>query len=360
MTEQDQKSEENQAEDKPLQDAPSNEGASAAAFIMPPFRERVHSRRLQQTQAFSESAPAAAAPIENPTENLPDLNSYFSRTPARGLPTYVPPAQELPVEVARENTVSDFDPPADLVSRAIAELRAQPQENSQPALQLEPQLEPQLELQAESQPVDSFASQFFVQESVPAVDPREAAYIAQQELALTQPYIEEKPPAPPCRHEYVRIFQRKLKDLNRRMVCTKAYLPTGFKMGDFQHLGENSFCFCAKCRARLYPKRSQAEKAEARVQLAQSKALKLEQQSMLGADLIEEVGATALKKLLMHVDSNEDDEDVDDSDDENSSKADVHVEEMETEAVEVEDLDVDGLKGNQGEEDGELFDQEES
>ena len=75
----------------------------------------------------------------------------------------------------------------------------------------------------------------------------------------------ESAETPPCKHEYVRIFQRKLKGLERRLVSTKAYLPVGFKMADFGHLSEGSFCFCTKCRARLFPKRTAAEKAQARL-----------------------------------------------------------------------------------------------
>jgi hypothetical protein len=191
----------------------------------------------------------------------------------------------------------------------------------------------------------------------PPVD-KEQQYIDQQEQLLSQPDGPAAAPVKACRHEYVRIFQRKLKDLNRRMVCTKAYLPVGFKMGDFGHLGENSFCFCATCRARLYPKRSQAEKAEARVQLAQGKALKLEQ-SLLSADLIEEVGSKALAQLLMRVDDNEDDE-PEEIDDDNVAKVDIHVEEMEQEAVGVEDIDVESLNANPEEDSCELSDQEEN
>ncbi|HMY04870.1 MAG TPA: hypothetical protein PKA48_16005, partial [Candidatus Obscuribacter sp.] len=101
------------------------------------------------------------------------------------------------------------------------------------------------------------------------------------------------PPKPACRHEYVRIFQRRLKGLDRRLVSTRAYLPTGFKMGDFSHLSEGSFCFCVSCRARLFPKRTQAEKAQARLLAAQGKALSQESQ-----DLLDEVGADVLSEVL--------------------------------------------------------------
>ena len=60
----------------------------------------------------------------------------------------------------------------------------------------------------------------------------------------------------PCKHEYVFIFQRRLKDLDRRLVRTRAYLPTGFTENDFNHLGLQSYCFCSKCRIRLHSKKS--------------------------------------------------------------------------------------------------------
>ena len=83
------------------------------------------------------------------------------------------------------------------------------------------------------------------------------------EIADTPP--ETAPATPPCKHEFVRIYQRKLKGLERRLVSTKAYLPVGFKMADFGHLSEGSFCFCTKCRARLFPKRTAADKLQARL-----------------------------------------------------------------------------------------------
>jgi len=76
----------------------------------------------------------------------------------------------------------------------------------------------------------------------------------------------------PCRHEYVKIYQRRLKGLDRRLVATRGYLPIGFKQADFGHLGEGSYCFCSKCRTRLFPRRTQADKAAARLALAQSKS----------------------------------------------------------------------------------------
>jgi hypothetical protein len=113
---------------------------------------------------------------------------------------------------------------------------------------------------------------------------------------------------PTCRHEYVRIYQRKLKGLERRLVATKAWLPVGFKMTDFSHLGEGSYCFCSKCRARLYPKRTNAEKAQARLALAASKLQQAE------GEVIEETTEDAVS-------------------------ANLHVEEMVVESVELEDLE---------------------
>ena len=90
-----------------------------------------------------------------------------------------------------------------------------------------------------------------------------------------------------CRHEFVKIYQRKLKGLDRRLVATKAYLPVGFKMTDFSHLSEGSYCFCSKCRARLYPKRTNADRAQARLIAAAGKLAEL--QTETAGDSAEEV-----------------------------------------------------------------------
>jgi hypothetical protein len=119
----------------------------------------------------------------------------------------------------------------------------------------------------------------------------------------------------PCRHEYIKIYQRKLKGLERRMVATRAYLPIGFKPTDLGHLGENSYCFCSTCRARLYPRRTAAEKAAARLALAAGKLAALEQ-----ADLLE-TEAT-----------------------EPETTQDINVEELVLEAVDVQDIEADGVK----------------
>jgi hypothetical protein len=114
----------------------------------------------------------------------------------------------------------------------------------------------------------------------------------------------------PCRHEYVKIIQRRLKGLERRLVATRAYLPVGFKQSDLSHLSEGSFCFCTKCRARLYPKRTQAEKLKARLAAQEAK--------MTGQEAIESHGDSETTQVI-------------------------DVEELELEATEVEDINTDGI-----------------
>lgn len=125
-----------------------------------------------------------------------------------------------------------------------------------------------------------------------------------------------QPELPMCRHEYVRIYQRRLKGLDRRLVATPAWLPVGFKMADFSHLSEGSYCFCSKCRTRLYPKRTTAEKAQARIALAASK-----QQLLLDADAAEIADV------------------IDEPIEAEPVTTDIHVEELEVESVELADLD---------------------
>jgi hypothetical protein len=137
-----------------------------------------------------------------------------------------------------------------------------------------------------------------------------------------------------CRHEYVTIYQRRLKGLDRRLVATRAWLPVGFKMADFGHLGEGSYCFCSKCRTRLFPKRSQAEKLKARELLAASKAQKeLDAMTAFADD-----------------DASMDVENLDDTENEGNSSAEVQVEELEIEAVGMEDIQAEGVKINEDEE----------
>lgn len=131
-----------------------------------------------------------------------------------------------------------------------------------------------------------------------------------------------------CRHEYVRIYQRRLKGLERRLVATKAYLPVGFKMTDFGHLGEGSYCFCSRCRTRLFPKRTTAEKAAAKAALAAEKAA-----AAAGVGL----GAGEDDAALEAIDTL----DASDTADDTSEKGvpDIHVEELELESTELEDLE---------------------
>jgi hypothetical protein len=127
----------------------------------------------------------------------------------------------------------------------------------------------------------------------------------------------------PCRHEYIKIYQRKLKGLERRMVATRAYLPIGFKPTDLGHLGEGSYAFCPNCRTRLYPRRTNAEKAAARVALAAGK-LAAEQAAAEQAELLDaaEMDIPAEAEAI----------------------GDVNVEELVLEAVDVQDIEAEGVK----------------
>ena len=150
------------------------------------------------------------------------------------------------------------------------------------------------------------------------------------------PAPEAAPPAPvvpTCRHEYVRIFQRRLKGLDRRLVSTKAYLPIGFKIGDFGHLGENSYCFCTKCRARLYPKRTQADKLQARLAAA---AGKISAAALAEQDLLDEVGSDLMQEVLNEFSAEKLSAD--------KIGIDIHVEELEPEMVDVQDIEAEGVK----------------
>lgn len=114
----------------------------------------------------------------------------------------------------------------------------------------------------------------------------------------------------PCRHEYVKIIQRRIKGLERRLVATRAYLPVGFKQADLSHLSEGSFCFCTKCRARLFPKRTKDDKLKARIALQEAKMAQLEVSEQLA-----DIETTQV----------------------------IDVEELELEATEVEDINTDGI-----------------
>ena len=67
----------------------------------------------------------------------------------------------------------------------------------------------------------------------------------------------------PCRHEYVKIFQRKFKERARRWTSTRGFLPTGFSHKDFAFLSIGTYCFCTVCRKRLFPVRIDVAKVSA-------------------------------------------------------------------------------------------------
>lgn len=145
----------------------------------------------------------------------------------------------------------------------------------------------------------------------------------------------EQPPAPTCRHEFVRIYQRKLKGIERRLVATKAYLPVGFKMTDFGHLSEGSYCFCTKCRARLFPKRTAADKAAARQALLAKQALA--QEAMLKAELSEGADVTDTLESELSTQVLDDDSEASETKSAETS-ARIHVEELEIDALELEEI----------------------
>lgn len=136
-----------------------------------------------------------------------------------------------------------------------------------------------------------------------------------------------------CRHEFVKIYQRKLKGLERRLVATKVYLPVGFKMADFGHLSEGSYCFCSKCRARLYPKRTNADRAQARLVAAAGKLLAAEQAEaeLESTGSLDEVADEATEQT-------------------DSNSASISVEELEVDAVGLEELDEGTLPPSEEEE----------
>ncbi len=141
--------------------------------------------------------------------------------------------------------------------------------------------------------------------------------------------------APPCKHEFVRIYQRKLKGLERRLVATKAYLPVGFKMADFGHLSEGSYCFCTKCRARLFPKRTAADRAQAR--LAAQNKLAADAEAASPAELDAETAAEMEETI-----------------EKEKPSTNISVEELEIVALELEDLGDSKSEIVQGEEEDEL------
>jgi len=115
-------------------------------------------------------------------------------------------------------------------------------------------------------------------------------------------------------------------------MARPAYLPVGFKQTDFGHLSEGSYCFCTKCRARLFPRRTAAEKAQARLVAVQSRALsEAENVDETNMNLVEaEFGQEAAENVVDNSDG------LDDKD--------IHVEELELETVDVQDIEAEGVK----------------
>jgi hypothetical protein len=95
------------------------------------------------------------------------------------------------------------------------------------------------------------------------------------------------------------------------------------KLGDFGHLSEGSFCFCVTCRGRLFPKRTQADKLQARLLAREGKAALSEESQ----DLLDEVGADRLLEVLGEGENEDSDDDT--------SRHDIHVEELVAEGVDV-------------------------
>jgi len=158
-----------------------------------------------------------------------------------------------------------------------------------------------------------------------------------------------------CRHEYVRIYQRRLKGLDRRLVATRAYLPVGFKIGDFGHLSEGSYCFCVTCRKRLFPKRSQQEKELARLERQRAKqagvaadfALAMAEDDFLGTPV--RTGVAEGDDFEKSTDEFDDEsegagEKTEDFADEDKLTVELRVDELEVESVDVEDIKAEGVK----------------
>lgn len=147
-----------------------------------------------------------------------------------------------------------------------------------------------------------------------------------QTTETTEPTQPAQPAVKPCRHEYVKVFQRKLKGLERRMVVMPVFLPVGLKVGDFSHLGEGSYCFCTGCRMRLFPRRTAADKAAARVALAMGKAA-----AAAEAELAMTENVDALLESM-------------DAEEVAQKTLDIHVDELELESVDVQDITAEGVK----------------
>ena len=91
-----------------------------------------------------------------------------------------------------------------------------------------------------------------------------------------------------CRHEYVKMFQRKYKGLGRRWVSTRGYLPVGFGAKDFSTLSTGSYCFCTRCRMRLFPVRLDPAKLNRLAQLRDNQSKLAPASNPEEANLIQE------------------------------------------------------------------------
>lgn len=115
------------------------------------------------------------------------------------------------------------------------------------------------------------------------------------------------------------------------MVMMPVYLPTGLKVGDFNHLGEGSYCFCSTCRARLYPRRTAADKAAARAALAMGKAAAAEALAESVDTLLDSMDGTEATEVA-------------------EKAGDIQVEELVVEMVDVDDITAEGVKLNDDDE----------
>ena len=141
-------------------------------------------------------------------------------------------------------------------------------------------------------------------------------------------------------------------------------------MVDFKHLSPGSFCFCTRCRKRLFPKRTQAEKEAARLERKRLKEEELAKQVQeLGDGFLDqdkmEILATPVKstsglgwnmKASGAGNNDDEDEDFDDDDDEledsdeggqevnDEGGPDINVDELEVESVDVDDIRAEGVK----------------
>ena len=72
------------------------------------------------------------------------------------------------------------------------------------------------------------------------------------------------------------MFQRRWTQEGKRLISRRAYLPVGFKVADLGYLSDDAYCFCTKCRARLHPRFTRAEKEIARLAKRAQKAASAE------------------------------------------------------------------------------------